>query len=249
MAGYPLLPIPPAFRSPSGEEGQILLDGICMRISLFHGRVDDEADWHVYIDPDPSVWQTLGPFLRERGVEVANNDLGVLYCELMVVDRHRNPLFDEFFDSADVTLPFRLSKAGSEHPAWDLGLFASDNQGKDHDFSKHSQLVKDGGRVYLQGPFVNDAGHDTRVEMHPLDSIAFAMDKAGKTIAARPGQAGWPERYVKWRVAAFANSSFHRINNEAYLKKERTTTWFLDLPGAANGTPGPGPIIPTPIVS
>ena len=238
MGDYPLLPIPPAYRSPSGERGQILLDGLAMKVSLFHGKVDDEADWHVYIDPQPSVWQTLGAYLRERGTQVSNADLGVMYCELMVCDRHRNPLFDEFFDSADVTLAFRLSKPGSQHPAWDLGLYAGDHQGTNHDFSRYSRLVRDSGRVYLQGAFVNDAAHGTRVEIHPLDSIAFAMDSAGRTLPDRWGEPGWPRRYVKWRVVVFANSKFHRINGENYMKKERTTTWYLDLPGDA-GTGGP----------
>jgi hypothetical protein len=36
----------------------------------------------------------------------------------------------------------------------------------------------------------------------------------------------------------FANSNFHRIDGENYLKRERTTTWFLDLPtNAVAGSP------------
>lgn len=234
MSKYPLLPVHPDFQSPSGEQGQILLDGIVMRISLYHGKIADEADWHVYIDPDPSVWQTLGPHLRSSGIEIWNNDLDVFYCELMVTDRHRNETFDEFFDSADLTAPFRLSKPGSTHPAWDMGLFAGDNQGINHDFSNNSRLVTDGGRAYLQGAFVNDEDHGTRIEIHPLDSIAFAMDASGKTISEKRRDPNWPMREVRWRVAWFGNSSFHRINDEPYMQKERTTTWFLDLPGEVN---------------
>jgi hypothetical protein len=68
-------------------------------------------------------------------------------------------------------------------------------------------------------------------EIHPLDSIAFAMDSDRKTVSAAPGQTGWPRRSVIWRVAFFTNSDQHRINGESYLKKERTTTWSLAFPG------------------
>lgn len=238
MAKYPLLPIHPDFLGPSGEQGQILLDGIVIRVSLFHGRIDDEADWHVYIRLDnPTVARTLGPHLRSNGIEVDDFSLCKIYCELMVIDRHRNPLFDEFFDSADLTAPLRLSKPGSAHPAWDLGLFAGDNQGTNHDFSCFSRLFRDGGRVYLQGPFVNDKEHGIRLEIHPLDSIAFAMNASGKTLAGRRSDAEWPSHEVHWRVAWFGNSSFHRINDEAYMQKPRTTTWFLELPGELDDIP------------
>jgi len=238
MAGYPLLPLHPGFRGPSGEQGQILLDGIVVRVTLFAGKSDDEADWHIYIRTDnPNVQQTLGPHLRANGVAVDDLDLCRFYCELMVTDRHRNPPFDEFFDSADFTKPFRLSKPGSARPAWDLGLIAGNNQGETQDFSCNSKLFRDGGRAYLQGPFVNDEAHGTLLEIHPLDSIAFAMDATGKTIAGKKGDADWPKRKITWRVAWFGNSSFHRINGESYMKQERTTTWFLELPGEADDSP------------
>lgn len=238
MAGYPLLPLHPGFRGPSGEQGQILIDGIVNKVTLFAGRSDDEADWHIYIRTDnPNVQQTLVPHLRSNGIEPGEFGLCVCYCELMVTDRHRNPVFDEFFDSADLTKPFRLSKAGSAHPAWDLSLIAGDNQGESQDFSCNSKLFRDGGRVYLQGPFVNDEAHGTLIEIHPLDSIAFAMDTTGKTVAVKKGSTGWPKRKVTWRVAWFGNSSFHRINGESYMKQPRKTTWFLDLPGDFRDTP------------
>src|SRR5205814_8486874 len=50
----------------------------------------------------------------------------------------------------------------------------------------------------------------------------------------RRTRATWPGRLVTWRVAAFTNSTFHRINNADYLKKERTTTWYLPLLGEAD---------------
>jgi hypothetical protein len=235
---YPELPVPPAYRGPSGEPGQILLDGIAMRVSVFHGRVDDELDWHVYIDPDPSVWQTMAPFLRSNGVKIRNHDLAHFYCEFMVLDKFQTPfLGDDKFFSADVTEALRLSKHGSQHAAWDFGLMAMDDQTKGHDVSDSSRLVRDGGRVYLQGAFVNDADHETdshvQVEIHPLDSIAFAMTESGTTISARWGQSDWPSRFVRWRVAVVANSDLHRINRLDYMKRDRATTWWLDFPGAA----------------
>ena len=38
---------------------------------------------------------------------------------------------------------------------------------------------------------------------------------------------------VIWRVAAFTNSTFHRIDDAGYLSKDRTTTWYLPLPAHA----------------
>jgi hypothetical protein len=143
-----------------------------------------------------------------------------------------------------------------EHPAWDLGLITQNSQAKDHDFTKYSNL--DGGRAYLQGAFVEDAEHRrcrptpgivcylappkfatvARFEIHPLDSIAFAMNETGKVLSAKWGDPGWPFDFVKWRVAVFADSKYHRINGEAYVKKIRTTTWYLDLPVDAQSTWG-----------
>lgn len=214
MAGYSRLPVPPAYQGSSGEKGQIQLDGIATKVEVFHGRVDDEADWHVFINPDDDDWP----------VE--------MYCEVMVLDDYSKPTFgDDKFYSADFTLPFRLVKPGSAHPAWDLGKEAIDSQGHSLDCSQYSRLVEHAGRVYLQGPYVNDEAHDTRVEIHPLDSIAFAIDSSSQTISARPGDADWPSDFVRWRVAAFANSSLHRINDENFVQRRRTTTWFLDPPG------------------
>jgi hypothetical protein len=61
MSDYPLLPIHPDFRGPSGEQGQILLDSIVFKVSLFHGKIDDEADWHVYIRLDNPTVGKLTP--------------------------------------------------------------------------------------------------------------------------------------------------------------------------------------------
>jgi hypothetical protein len=72
------------------------------------------------------------------------------------------------------------------------------------------------------------------------------MDQSGRTLSARPGRAGWPTDVVRWRVAVFANSSLHRLNDESFLKRRRTTTWFLDPPGPpAQGSLGGTIPLPT----
>ena len=275
---YPSLPVPLKYQGRSAERGQIMLDGIVKSIDLFHGRVDDEADWHINIDLPTDVRLDLQSGLlgtyssidRDACNRSESCNLSTIYSELMVCDRHKSTLSDEFFYSADFTLPYMLSQPPAdkrpvwfinptgtsildpdwtgEHPAWDLGLIAQNSQGHDHDFTRYSNL--DGGRAYLQGAFVEDAEHRqcrptpgipcylappkfatvARFEIHPLDSIAFAMNESGKVLSAKRGDPGWPFDFVKWRVAVFADSKFHRINDEAYVKKIRTTTWYLDLP-------------------
>jgi hypothetical protein len=238
---YPPLPFPRAYRSPSGTPGQIVLSGLARKVTLFHGEEADEADWHVYIEVAPQTARDLSAHLRALRFNVGPSDFDTVYSEVMVVDRHRNIGFpsDEEFTSADVTHAFRLAVPGSAHPAWDLGRRAYLNQGRSQDYSAFSRLVQDRGRVYLQGPFVNDVEHGTQPEIHPLESIAYAMDAAGRVVSARPGEAGWPARYVRWRVAVFGNSSFHRINHEPYMQRPRRVTWHL-APPAAYGTPAAG---------
>jgi hypothetical protein len=232
---YPLLPIPDKYRGPSGEPGQILLEGRAAQVGAFHGQGglpfgDNEADWHVHLDL-PSATRT--DLVSATGVLVGafNNDF---WCEIMVNDDWSLPTVgaNEFY-SADVSTAFRLTKPGSAQTAWELMLQAIDNKGDGQDFSAFSTLID--GNVWLQGPFVRDTAHDDDdggpySEIHPLDSIAFAIDTHGKTVAALPDQADWPSGTIRWRVAWFANSHFHRINGEQYLRKPRTTTWMLPLP-------------------
>ncbi len=100
--------------------------------------------------------------------------------------------------------------------------------------SAFSLLVGHGGRVYMQGVPVIDPAHDSapdKLEIHPPDSIAFAVDDTGRTLAARPGEPGWPSRHVRWRVAWFANSAHHRVNDLSTVAQPRTTTWYLPPPG------------------
>lgn len=235
---YPQFIIPPSLQGPSGEKGQIFLEGVTTKISLYHGfwtefLRDRELDWHVHINLLPQTKQTLMNYLKANGCVLLEKRFADVYSEHMVVDSP-NLMGDDpntrqlGFRSADVSLPLRLF--GSQHPAWDLGLIAARNQHRGQDFSKYSRLVQDGGCSYLQGAFVNDAFHNIQIEIHPLDSIAFAMDKNGKTIPVRANATGWPTNHVRWRVAFFSNSTLHRVNKCSYLQKERTTTWFLDLP-------------------
>lgn len=242
-AQYPPLPFPPEFAGPSGEPGQIMVDGPVTQISLFHGRSYDEADWHVYVDIPLNTSSKLVDHLRVHNIFVTMVQLGTLYSEIMTIDKYNFTWSDDKFYSGDFTSSFLLF--GSAHPAWDAGLIAINNQGTVQDVTHYSRLV--GGRAYLQGAFVNDAEHGTRVEIHPLDSIAFAMDASGAPIVAKRGQPGWPRTYVKWRVGVFSNSNFHRITGESYVNKERTTTWFLDLPrdAIAGGPTTPGNITVT----
>jgi hypothetical protein len=238
---YPPFTIPPSLQSPSGEKGQILLEGITRKISLYHGfwtefDRDREFDWHVHIDLLPDAKQQLITHLRANGCNITEKNLEDVYSEHMVLDSP-NLMGDDpgtrqlGFRSADVSLALRLG--GSTHPAWDLGIIAARNQHKGMDFSRYSQLVADRACSYLQGAFVNDAFHDIELEIHPLDSIAFAMDKQGKTIPVRFGATGWPADHLRWRVAFFTNSTLHRVNKCPALQKARTTTWFLGLPGDA----------------
>ncbi len=283
---YPPVPVPLKYQGRSGERGQIVLDGIVKKITVFHGDVDDEADWHVSIvlptdvanDLQAGFGSTYSSMDRGACVRSESCNLATIYSELMVCDRHQSTTFDEFFYSADFTLPYLLSQPPAdrrpvwrenldgtrvldpdwtgEHPAWDLGLIAQFHQSGDQDFTKYSHL--DGGRAYLQGAFVEDAEHRqcrptpgipcylapqkfatvARFEIHPLDSIAFAMNETGKVLSAKWGEPAWPFDFVKWRVAVFTNSKFHRINGESYVKKIRTTTWYLDLPIDAESTWG-----------
>jgi len=238
---YPPLSVPPSLRSPSGEPGQILLGGVAKKVSLYHGfwtefLIDRELDWHVHIDLPSSTKRTLITHLGAAGCRITAKNLEDVYSEHMVLDSAELKGDDPAtrylgYRSADVSLPFRLE--GSQHPAWDLGLIAARHPHRGMDFSKYSKLCKEGGYTYLQGAFVNDAYHGIQLEIHPLDAIAFAMDKDAKTLSTEFGERDWPSDQVRWRVAAFTNSTLHRVNRCLYLQKERVTKWFLALPGDA----------------
>ena len=245
MSDYRILPVEPSLRGPSGEAHQIRLDGIVERVTLFHGKADEEFDWHVYLRLPGTTADRLQRFLRQNGVRVAEEHVARPYCELMIIDdRHKRGItwppwqasWQWRYDSADLTAALRLS--GGDHPAYDLGRSVSDEPGANRDLSDASRLVRDRARIDMQGLLVLDTAHSPNtLEIHPPDGFAFAMDLAGRTLSARPGDDGWPDRVVRWRVAWFANSGRHRVTGEAPLQQRRTTTWYLDVPGPAPTLP------------
>jgi hypothetical protein len=246
---YPPLPIRPELRGQSGEPGQIVLTGSASKIEVFHGGTDDELDWHVYIRLDSAVRDDLLSHLlaHATGAKTANRpggpygqalplrseDLDLVYSELMVVDGYDNLSTDEKWFSADLTRILLLNVA-----AWDVSAEAAEEQGLSGataGATDESRLCRRNARVSLQGAFVNDSEYGFKVEIHPLDSLAYALDAQGIPLSIGPEDREWPAREVTWRVAAFTNSTFHRINKADYLKKERVTTWYLPLPREAAG--------------
>jgi hypothetical protein len=240
------MPVPTRFRSPSGEEAQILLDGIAERVSLFMGSSDDELDWHIY----PRLDEATKAALREVGPLEDDK----LWCEWMASDHSHDETLGRQWWSSDMDnvlmlrqLPDQRGATASEH--W--SLVEDDDQGgssttvaqiDDAQTRRNAGII--GGRVYLQGAFVRDRGsigpfqgNHNHLEIHPLDSIAYARQADGAVIAARPTDAAWPDTSVRWRVAVLANSAEHKINGCGFLKQDRTTVWYLALPNHA-GLPG-----------
>jgi hypothetical protein len=234
---YPPLPMPERFRGRSGEPGQALLQGRAARVSIFHGGVDDELDWHIYLRPDATDRRALFTHLLAHGkgaksahgvggafLPIVEEDLAEIACEWMVLDGYDNSLFDERFFSADVTRALRLRES-----AWEYSRRA----GADQNVEGASEVADSdlvGARVYVHGPLVNDADHLFKVEIHPVDSVAYALDASRRPVRVPASDPDWPTDNLTWRVAAFSNSSFHRINEADYLKRDRTTTWHLPLP-------------------
>ncbi len=251
-SGYPPLPFPPQMRSPSGETGQIMVGGIVSNVAIFHGGNDEELDWHLYITLDPQTRSRLFRHLLDHGVgaktahyvggahlPLREDDLDRVYAEWMVLDGYRSSLRDDKYFSADVTRALGLRRS-----AWDYSADAAKKQGLTGATvtPNDSRLVSEGALVFLQGQFVNDKAHGFLVEIHPLDSFAYALNACGTPIGVRASDAEWPADTVTWRVAVFTNSNFHRINRSGYVNKQRTTTWYLPLPGNAN-RPGFAPAV------
>ena len=46
--------------------------------------------------------------------------------------------------------------------------------------------------VSVQGPLVNDAEHRFKVEIHPLDSVAYAVGTNGRPLASTVDRPSWP---------------------------------------------------------
>ena len=74
---YSPVPVPADLRGPTGEEAQILIDGIARRIALFMGKRDWELDWHIYLDLRNQVERpaTHGQAARLRGSVADEHDL------------------------------------------------------------------------------------------------------------------------------------------------------------------------------
>jgi hypothetical protein len=224
-----------------------VLTGSASKIEVFHAATNDELDWHACIRLDCAVRDrssaTSSPMPRGAktahqlvpggpGLPLTKADLDLVYCEWMVADGYDNLFLDEKFFSADLTRILLLNRA-----AWDLGAEAAEDQnafsGATADATDESQLCRRNARVSLQGAFVNDRKHGFTVEIHPLDSLAYALDARGIPLSIGPEDREWPTRMITWRVAAFTNSTFHYIRQADYLKKERATTWYLPLPSEA----------------
>jgi hypothetical protein len=218
LKSYPPLVFPPEMRGPHREPGQILLSGTVSELELIHGLSSDELDWHIYITLDPGVRNRLEGHLATHYGDPPTLDR--VYSELTVLDLYSKGGYDRFY-SADLTTILGLSPS-----AWEWSAETS---------KWHGQKIPVSGStlhnawIWLQGAFVCDLNHGFQVEIHPLDSLAYALDEHGP-IKVPPSHAAWPRRELTWRVAAFSNSSLHRINKADYLKRPRTSTWYLPLP-------------------
>ncbi len=254
---YPLVSIPPELKSPSGEHGQILVSGMIHDISVLHGRAVGELDWICTLTVPDSVKISIANQFKNTTAEYNedikkrknyvvplfqgylipkeyNLDVSKLsiYSKIMVIDSLQKKLLGTKFYSSDLTKAFRL-----ELPTYDLSQKAMNNPGKEIKFGNLSTLVNKKAFTYLQGAFVNDAARGIRIEIHPLDGLAYALDENGLPIKNAFDPNSWPKDSITWMIGGFTNSKAHRINNEAYLTKERTTTWLLDLPIHAGENP------------
>lgn len=241
-ANYLKRPVPPELRSPSREEAQIQVDGLVDRITLFMGRRDWELDWHVYPVLDAAV--------AARLAQVGTLKKGELFCEFMGIDRWEDEVIGRQWWSSDMDgilslrWPVTNPKKGAETASAHWSLVEDDHQGGHGEVvAKAGESTRDnaaivGKRVYLQGAFVMDAPTDTddhaHLEIHPLDSIAYARDGRGEVLSARGTDPGWPRATVVWRVGAVSNAGFHRINRCGFMTHDRTTVWYLDLPSDAS---------------
>ena len=197
---YPPLPMPQQYRGPSGQPGQVELHGTAASLSVFHGGVDDELDWHIHLRLGELDRHVLYRHFIEhgKGAQTANfvplngfgplreDQLSEISCEWMVLDAWQNMKSDEKFYSADVTSALRLQES-----AWSISWRVAEEQ----DLFGASETVRSGLTnmpVRVQGALVNDIEYRFKVEIHPLDSVAYAMAPTGaRSIDAdRPVVAG-----------------------------------------------------------
>jgi hypothetical protein len=238
---YLKAPVPAEMRGPAREEAQIMISGVARRITLFMGKSDWELDWHIHPILDPSVVTRLEQVGKLRGT---------LFCEWMAVNRWESEVVGRQWWSADMDGMLSLRwPLDDEHPGAETASDYWSWEENDHQGGS-AEVVADvddsatrgnsavvGGRVYLQGAFVTDDPIDddehNHLEIHPLDSVAYAKELDGTVLAVRPTEAGWPQLSVRWRVGVVTNAGFHRINGCSFVTKERRTIWYLALPSAA----------------
>lgn len=205
--------------SPSGQEGQVLLQGTVCAVSMY---ASGELDWHIWLHLDEARRDAMiriihdfsdhtGNILPEddyEGCPTSDGRFAGIFCELMVLDACDHGLFY----SADVRTLFELDR-----DPWGA-------QSDPGDSTRWPTTLTNGRTVSLQGNFVLETQHGGWWEIHPLDSLAYQL-------AARPDA-------IIWRIGAFSNSNLHKINTcdgGAYLDSARQTAWYLDLPELAVG--------------
>jgi len=256
------LPYDPEIAGPSGEEGQVQLVGEVCAVTLF---ARNELDWHVWLRLDAQLrirmQDVIDRYFRTdirtlaaiEEVEEGNLDKDFfrdhcrvgdtdtfpgIFCEFMVLDGYRGS--DDYW-SADVQDMLKLMP--------EEFTYAFETQSEDEDDATKLYLSflaphgtgefasKPGARVYMQGLFVYDDGHSWW-EIHPLDSLAYA-ERPGRGEVLTDADP-WPRDAVIWRVYAVSNSSLHRMNTHVgpvFLKRNRSTRWYLELPAGAYTLP------------
>ena len=206
------------------------------------GSPTGSFDWHIFPRLDEPVVTRLQAVGQLRGT--------LLFCEWMGVDRWEDEILGRQWWSSDMDRilslrwPLPDARSGAETASEHWSLVEDDNQGGSAEIvadinnaAKRGNARIVGGRVYLQGAFVMDDPTDTdehaHLEIHPLDSVAYALDGDGTVLAQRGTDTSWPRSTVVWRVGVVTNAGFHRINGCSFLEQDRTTVWYLDLPTLA----------------
>ena len=178
------------------------------------GKSDWELDWHIFPRLDEPVVTRLQAVGQLRGT---------LFCEWMGVDRWEDEILGRQWWSSDMDRilslrwPLPDARSGAETASEHWSLVEDDNQGGSAEIvadinnaAKRGNARIVGGRVYLQGAFVMDDPTDTdehaHLEIHPLDSVAYALDGDGTVLAQRGTDTSWPRSTVVWRVGVVTNA-------------------------------------------
>jgi hypothetical protein len=83
-----------------------------------------------------------------------------------------------------------------------------------------------GSRLWVQGLLVCDPG----VSLRPARALAWALDADGEPVCAAPGDVGWPQTVVTWRVLMLPQA-VEAAGGPA------SSAFYLPLPGR-DGEPG-----------